>query len=80
MNQIIITINEFGWKKELTLNGQTYTEEHKRTPYGSTGKSVFEDIEEIPENLYEAISDINEYDTMKAFTKISQDDFEDDDE
>ncbi len=36
MNQIIITINEFGWKKELTLNGQTYTEEHERTPYGST--------------------------------------------
>ena len=46
MNQIIITINEFGWKKELTLNGQTYTEEHERTPYGSTGKSVFEDIKE----------------------------------
>ncbi len=78
MNKIIITIDEFGWKKELTLNGQTYTEEHKRTPYGSTGKSVFEDIEEIPEELYDAISSINEYDTMKAFTKLSIRDFEND--
>lgn len=80
MNQIIITINEFGWKKELTLNNKTYTEEHERTAYGSSGESVFEDIEGIPENLYEAISDINEYDTMKAFIEISQDEFEYDDE
>ena len=78
MNKIIITIDEFGWKKELTLNGQTYTEEHKRTPYGSTGKSVFEDIEEIPDELYDAISSINEYDTMKAFTELSIRDFEND--
>lgn len=78
MNKIIITIDEFGWKKQLTLNGQTYTEEHKRTPYGSTGKSVFEDIEEIPEDLYDAISSINEYDTMKAFTELSIRDFEND--
>lgn len=78
MNQIIITINEFGWKKELTLNGKTYKEEHKRTPYGSTGKSVFEDIEEIPEDLYDALSSINEYDSMKAFSQLSIDDFEND--
>ena len=78
MNKIIITIDEFGWKKKLTLNGQTYTEEHKRTPYGSTGKSVFEDIEEIPEDLYDAISSINEYDTMKAFKELSIRDFEND--
>lgn len=77
MNKIIVTIDEFGWKKELTLNGKTYTEEHKRTPYGSTGKSVFEDIEEIPENLYDAISSINEYDSMKALSQISIDDFDD---
>ena len=36
------------------------------------------DIEEIPEELYDAISSINEYDTMKAFTELSIRDFEND--
>lgn len=77
MNKVKITIDEYGWKIKLKLNGKTYTERMERTGLGVTGESVFEMIDEIPDNLLEGLESIYPFETMKALEQISFEEWDD---
>ena len=68
-DNVVITVTAEGWKTEITLGGKQYTESHTKTSSGSTGKSVFEEEEAIPEKLFYAIEMCGmPYEIMKALS------------
>lgn len=77
MNKVKITIDEYGWKIKLKLNGKTYTERMERTASGVSGKSVFEETAEIPDNLLDGLDSISPFETMKALEQISFEEWDD---
>lgn len=61
MNKINIEITADGWRVDVSLNGKTYTERHVSDDFGTAQceEGDFESEEAIPENLYEALNDID---------------------
>lgn len=71
MNKVNIEITSEGWRTTVTLNGEEYVEEHKRTSSGAKQVSefAFEDYDEITDNLYDALNSFFEFDVMRALQK-----------
>lgn len=70
MNKVVVTIDANVVKKELHLNGKVLTEKTVRNGICFETKPVFESIEEIPEQLLEAIEDFNGVDISNALENV----------
>lgn len=69
-NKISIEITADGWKTDVTINGKTYTERHVGNYYGSKCvEGNFEEEEEIPESVYDALDSFFCFDCQQALLK-----------
>jgi hypothetical protein len=66
-NKVTTVITEDGWTTTVEIDGKTFTEKHQRTRTGATCiEGDFEAEEEIPEELWNELSSLRNYDIMKA--------------
>ena len=67
MKKVIVEITETGYKINVTIEGQTFTEVHERTKSGARRmEGDFEEVEEMSEELYDSLSGFTFYDIMEA--------------
>jgi len=70
-NKVTIEITEFGWETKVNLDEKQYIEKHERTSFGSSGVfGNFEDEENLPDGLYDALLDGCPYDIMRELGNI----------
>lgn len=75
-NKVNIEITDEGWVTKVTLGDKEYVERHERED-GPLIKSMgtegnFESEEEIPEELYEALSSFHQFDIMAALIGLKR--------
>ena len=71
MNKITIEITATGWTTTVSINGETFSEKTERTFTGA--KSVegkLEGVEQIPDEVIDAIQSSAYYDCMAALRDI----------
>ncbi|MDT3417119.1 hypothetical protein QO009_003014 [Brevibacillus aydinogluensis] len=73
MNKVTVEITEHGYSVKVMLDGKTYTQVYKATEYGSKQVSGddFEEIEEIDDDLYDALNSFFGHDVMHALANRS---------
>lgn len=66
-NKVIIEITEKGWTKKVIINDNEFTEDWKLTYFGAENKGQdLEQIDEIPDELYNALSSNDVYECALA--------------
>lgn len=71
MNKVVIEITDKGWTKKVLINGKEFNEDWKLTYFG--GKNVgqdLEEVEEIPEGLWESLRDNDPYEIANALKNL----------
>ena len=71
MNKIVIEVTSDGWETTVTINGKEYKEKHVATGYGSVSvEGSFENEEDIPDEVYDALSSSFIFECMQALSSI----------
>ena len=71
MNKIKIEITPDGWESTVIIDGKEYKEKHVATGYGSVSvEGSFENEEDIPDEVYDALSSSFIFECMQALSSI----------
>lgn len=80
-NKISVEITADGWKTDVTINGKTYTERHVGDHGSAEGvEGNFEEEEEIPESVYDALNNFFCFDCQQALLKYEYEEDENEDD
>lgn len=67
MKKVVVEITETGYKVDVTLGEQMFTEVHERIKSGAKRvEGDFESVEEIHEDLHDSLTGFSFYDIMIA--------------
>ncbi|MFV0587090.1 hypothetical protein [Bacteroides reticulotermitis] len=70
MNKIVIEVTSNGWEISVTINGREYKENHIATEYGDFIGGNFEEEEDIPEEVFDALNSSFPFECMQALSSI----------